>query len=112
LFNEYSEWKPRFEVLNVDDAYRLRADLPGLDKKNVDIEITEDILTIKGERKNDQINQNDYSEFTYGKFSRSFNLPDDVKHDSIKASMKDGVLALEIPRMEKVNPKVKRISIK
>ena len=112
LFNEYSEWKPRFEVLNADDAYRLRADLPGLDKKNVDIEITEDILTIKGERKNDQINQNDYSEFTYGKFSRSFNLPDDVKHDSIKASMKDGVLALEIPRMEKVNPKVKRISIK
>ena len=112
LFNEFSDWKPRFEVLNGDDAYRLRADLPGLDKKNVDIEITEDILTIKGERKNNQINQNDYSEFTYGKFSRSFNLPDDVKHDSIKASMKDGVLALEIPRMEKVNPKVKRISIK
>ena len=61
---------------------------------------------------NDSINQNDYSEFTYGKFARSFSLPDDVKHDGIKASMKDGVLALEIPRMEKIDPKVQRISIK
>ena len=112
FINEESEWKPRFEVLNGEDAYRVRADIPGLDKKNVDIEIIDDVLTIKGERKNDQINQNDYSELTYGKFSRSFNLPDDVKHSAIKASMKDGVLALEIPRMEKVDPKVKRISIK
>ena len=112
FFNEKSEWKPRFEVLNSEDAYRLRADLPGMVKKDVDIEITDDVLTIKGERKNDSINQNDYSEFTYGKFARSFSLPDDVKHEGIKASMKDGVLALEIPRMEKVDPKVKRISIK
>ena len=112
FFNEKSEWKPRFEVLNSEDAYRLRADLPGMVKKDVDIEMTDDVLTIKGERKNDSINQNDYSEFTYGKFARSFSLPDDVKHEGIKASMKDGVLALEIPRMEKVDPKVKRISIK
>ena len=112
FFNEKSEWKPRFEVLNSEDAYRLRADLPGMVKKDVDIEITDDVLTIKGERKNDSINQNDYSEFTYGKFARSFSLPDDVKHEGIKASMKDGVLALEIPRMEKVDPKVQRISIK
>jgi len=110
--NEKSKWRPHFEVLNGNDAYRVRADLPGLDKKNVDIEIKDDILTIKGERKNDSINQNDYSEFTYGEFARSFSLPDDVKLEGIKASMKDGVLALEIPRMEKVDPKVKRISIK
>ena len=64
FFNEKSEWKPRFEVLNSEDAYRLRADLPGMVKKDVDIEITDDVLTIKGERKNDSINQNDYSEFT------------------------------------------------
>ena len=112
FFNEKSEWKPRFEVLNSEDAYRLRADLPGMVKKDVDIEITDDVLTIKGERKNDSINQNDYSEFTYGEFARSFSLPEDVRHEGIKASMKDGVLALEIPRMEKADPKVKRISIK
>ena len=80
--------------------------------QDVDIKITEDVLTIKGERENKNINQNDYSEFTYGKFSRSFSLPDDVKQDGIKASMKDGVLALEIPRMKKVSPEIKKISIK
>jgi len=112
LLNEKSEWKPCFEVLNSQNAYRLRGDLPGMVKKDIDIEITEDVLTIKGERKNESINQDDYSEFTYGEFSRSFSLPDDVKQDAIKASMKDGVLALEIPRMKKVDPKVKRISIK
>ena len=112
FLSERSEWKPRFEVLNGTDAYRLRADLPGMIKKDVDIKITEDVLTIKGERENKNINQNDYSEFTYGKFSRSFSLPDDVKQDGIKASMKDGVLALEIPRMKKVSPEIKKISIK
>ena len=112
FLSERSEWKPRFEVLNGADAYRLRADLPGMIKKDVDIKITEDVLTIKGERENKNINQNDYSECTYGKFSRSFSLPDDVKQDDIKASMKDGVLAIEIPRMKKVSPEIKKISIK
>ena len=49
---------------------------------------------------------------TYGKFSRSFNLPDDVKQKDIKASMKDGVLALEIPRVKQVESKSKKILIK
>ena len=112
LFNETSEWKPRFEVLNDKKAYRVRADLPGMVKNDVNIEINDDIITIKGERKNNNSNSDNYSEFTYGKFSRSFNLPDDVKQDAIKASMKDGVLALEIPRMEKIDSKVKKITIK
>ena len=112
FYNETSEWKPRFEVLNDKDAYRVRADLPGMVKKDVNIEINSDIITIKGDRKNTNSNNSNYSEFTYGKFSRSFNLPDDVRQDSIKASMKDGVLALEIPRMEKIDSKVKKISIK
>ena len=112
FYNETSEWKPCFEVLNDKDAYRVRADLPGMIKKDVNIEVNGDIITIKGDRKNTNSNNSNYSEFTYGKFSRSFNLPDDVRQDSIKASMKDGVLALEIPRMEKIDSKVKKISIK
>ena len=110
--NETLGWKPCFEVLNSKDAYRVRADLPGMVKKDVDIEIRDDVITIKGERKNEYSENNHYSEFTYGEFSRSFNLPDDVKYENIKASMKDGVLALEIPRIEQIETKPKKIVIK
>ena len=110
--NEASEWKPCFEVLNSKDAYRVRADLPGMVKKDVNIEINDDIITIKGERKNQYSDNSNYSEFSYGKFSRSFNLPDDVKQEQIKASMKDGVLALEIPRIAQIETKAKKIAIK
>jgi len=109
-----SMWKPRFEVLDMDTAYRVRAELPGMDKKDVNIEVDNDVLTISGERKykNKDSDKKDYSEFSYGKFSRSFNLPEDVKNDNIKASMKNGVLALEIPRMEEIKSDIKKISIK
>ena len=112
LFNNVSEWTPNFEVLNSSDAYRIRADLPGLTKKDVEIEINEDLITIKGERKNKYLDDSNYSELIYGKFSRSFNLPDDVKQENIKASMKNGVLALEIPRAKQVETKAKKILIK
>ena len=106
-------WKPSFEVLDMDTSYRVRAELPGMDKKDVNIEIQNDVLTISGEKKynNENLDSN-YSEFSYGEFSRSFNLPDDVKGNDIKASMRNGILALEIPRSKKIKPDVKRISIK
>tara|TARA_Y100000590_G_scaffold443996_1_gene574187 strand:+ start:137 stop:613 length:477 start_codon:yes stop_codon:yes gene_type:complete len=112
FINEESQWKPCFEVLNSKEAYRVRADLPGMVKKDVNIEINDDVITIKGERKNEYSDNNHYSEFSYGKFSRSFSLPDDVICDDIKASMKDGVLALAIPRMKQIESKTKKITIK
>ena len=115
LFERTSSWRPLFEVLDTDKAYRLRAELPGMGKKDVTIQVVNDVLTISGERKFENNNSNDdnhYSEFSYGKFSRSFNLPEDVKESAINASMKDGVLALEIPRVKKIDPKVKNILIK
>ena len=70
-------------------------------------------MTVSGERKNAaDNNEENYSELCYGKFARSFNLPEDAKGDGIKASMKDGVLAISIPRVEPVVPEVKKISIK
>ena len=111
FLNEASSWKPRFEVLNTDTAYRVRAEIPGMSKKDIYIEVIDKVLTISGERKDNNSSKNDYSEFSYGEFSRSFNLPDDVEDNKIKASMKDGVLALAIPRMEPVKPDVKKIQI-
>ena len=113
FFNGVSSWRPTFEVLNTENAYRVRAELPGMIKKDVNIEVANNILTISGERKDTMNNlDNNYSEFTYGEFSRSFNLPDDTEENKIKASMKDGVLALEIPRIEPLKPEVKKIKIK
>ena len=70
------------------------------------------VWNILGKSEKTSKNSEHYSELNYGQFSRSFNLPEDVKDDEIKASMKDGVLALSIPRMDKVAPDVKKISIK
>ena len=114
LLEGASAWKPSFEVIDTDNTYRLRADLPGMSKKDISIEVSEEVLTISGERKNESSSKDSehYSELYYGQFSRSFNLPEDVSGDEIKASMKDGVLALNIPRITKVVPDVKKITIK
>ena len=113
LINGITSWKPRFEVLDTESEYRVRAEIPGMSKKDIGIEVIDNILTISGERKTaNNRSEDDYSEFSYGKFSRSFNLPEDVEENKIKASMKDGVLALGIPRMKAVKPDVKKIEIK
>ena len=115
IFNSDSSWNPEFEVLNTDSAYIVRGDLPGISKKEVNITIDDNNLIIAGERKNDlndEALRYNYSGIAYGKFSKSFNLPDDVKQDKIKANMKNGVLSLEIPRMEIVKNDVKEIAIK
>ena len=108
-------WSPKFEVLNIDESYIVRADLPGLTKKDISIEVSDNIVTISGDRKNEHTQDNSqyrYSELSYGSFSKSFTLPEDSIEDKINAKMKDGVMTIEVPRMEPVKPKVKTISIK
>ena len=110
--NYSSSWEPKFEVLNTDTIYCIRAEIPGMSKKDIDIELENNTLLISGDRKWNDKDQNNYSEFSYGKFYRSFNLPEDVKENNIKASMKDGILSVQVPRLEKVKPEVKKIAIK
>ena len=113
MYEHTASWFPKFEVLNMDNAYRIRADLPGMAKKDINIEVVNNKLTISGERKmNDKKKNHSYSEINYGAFTKSFNLPEDVVENKIKASMKDGVLALEIPRIEPAKPSVNKILIK
>ena len=110
--NYSSSWEPKFEVLNTDTMYCIRAEIPGMSKKDIDIELENNTLSISGDRKWNDKDQNNYSEFSYGKFYRSFNLPEDAKENNIKASMKDGILSVQVPRLEKVKPEVKKIAIK
>tara|TARA_B100000029_G_C17523190_1_gene940704 strand:- start:453 stop:887 length:435 start_codon:yes stop_codon:yes gene_type:complete len=112
---DYSIFHPDFEIQESEKEFLIRAELPGMDKKDVNINIENDVLTISGERresKKDENKTNLISEITYGSFSRSFTLPNDVLEEKIKAKMKNGVLELTVPRTEPVKTESKRIEIR
>jgi HSP20 family protein len=108
-FEEYQFGVP-LEVGETKDTVIVEAAMPGMNSKDLDISLNGDLLTIRGEKKEERKTKNGdcyCSERAYGKFSRSVRLPANVKHDSkIKASYKDGVLTIEIPKAE-----TKRIQI-
>lgn len=106
-------WTPPIEVYEEDDKYHVKAELPGLNKDDIDISIAKNVLTIKGERKAEkETKENDYyyCERYYGNFMRSISLPGAVNVNDISASYKDGVLEIELPKAEE--EKEKKISIK
>jgi HSP20 family protein len=101
------------DVSEDEDAYLLKASLPGVDPNDIDITYRDGILTIKGEVREDQeVEREQYRvrERRYGSFSRSIQLPSAVRADDIEASHQNGVLRLHVPKTEEVKPK--RIQIK
>ena len=93
-------WAPQLETFRKDGRLVLRADLPGLSKDDVDIEIDDDMLTISGERTDEfKDDRDDYyrTERSYGRFFRAIQLPDGVNPAEIDATFKDGVLEVTIP---------------
>jgi HSP20 family protein len=106
---------PSVNTREADDAYYIEVDLPGVKKEDISIDINEDILTISGERKVKEEHKEDnfYKvESRYGKFERSFTLPEDADSDKIEATSKNGVLEIKIPKIVKVESKPKKIEIK
>ena len=114
FYNKSQSFIPQFEVREIEDSYQIFAELPGMNKKNVNIEISDGIITLSGERSQTDSKEKkySYSELSYGEFSRSFRLPDDILSDKVSAKMKDGILAIFIPRMEAVKPNIQKIAIK
>lgn len=99
---------PAFEVKETQDAYIFKADLPGVDEKDIDITLTGDRLTITGKREMEQQNTSDrfYAyERTYGSFTRSFTLPEGVNPDNVNVELKNGVLTLNLPKRPDVQPR-------
>jgi len=97
-----------------DDAYYIELDLPGVKKDDIEITTEDNILTVSGERKmREELKEDDYYkvESRYGKFSRSFTLPEDVDVENIHAEMKNGVLEVIIPKRKDIH-QVKKIEIK
>jgi HSP20 family protein len=102
-----ASFSPAVDIKETPKEYVVTAEVPGMDKKDIHIEITDNILTLKGERKFEG-EQKDESyhlvERSYGSFTRTFSLPAKVKADSIEASFKDGVLIVHIPKADEVLP--------
>ena len=109
-----SFWTPAVDIAEHEDAYVVEAELPGLTKDDVKISIDGDVLTIKGERKQEQTkNGKNYhrTERTYGSFMRSFTLPSSVKTDKIEANYKNGILTINLPKAEEAKPKAVEVKV-
>ena len=90
-------------MLEEKDKYVVKADLPGMKKEDIEVSVTQNMLTIKGERKIEEERKDEgyyYCERRYGSFVRSIALPGSVEVDKIKATYKDGVLTVELPKAE------------
>jgi len=101
-------WQPSVDIYDETEKLVIKAELPGMDKKDISIDLKDRVLTLKGERQMDnEVKEDRYyrREWAYGKFERSFSLPSHVNPERVKADYKDGVLKIEIPKPEEEKPK-------
>ena len=106
--NVAAEWSPRADVSESPEAFVIKAELPGVNKSDVRITLRDNLLTVKGEKRQEkEEKEKNYHriERSYGSFERSFSLPDGVKGDKIDASYKDGVLTITLPKAEDAKPR-------
>jgi HSP20 family protein len=107
-------WAPAVDIYETENELVLKADLPDIDEKNLDIRVENNMLTIRGERKFEQkVNEDNYLriERTYGSFSRSFSLPSTVNTEAIKADYKNGVLTVQLPKRAESKPKQVKVNV-
>lgn len=112
-----AEWQvaPAMDLVEKNDAYEVTAELPGLDEKNVEVKLSNQTLTIKGEKSEEKEDkQKDYylSERRYGSFQRSFKLPEGVDSDKIEANFAKGVLTVKLPKTAAAKEAEKKIAVK
>src|SRR5690349_8804755 len=109
-----TSWAPAVDIYETEQELVVKADLPDVDTKDLDIRVENNILTIRGERKFDQkVNEDNFLrvERAYGSFSRSFSLANTVNSEAIKADYQSGVLTLTIPKREEAKPKQIRVNV-
>lgn len=101
-------WRPRTDLSETDESYKIRLDLPGVDKDDIQVDLQNHTLTIRGERKD--VSEEEDERFhriekRYGSFSRSFTLPDVDEGGKAEAQFENGVLTVTIPRTEAAGPR-------
>jgi len=107
-------WIPAMDVVQTEDHFVLRADLPGLSESDVKIEVEDNVLTVSGERKSEHEDKGEgyyRVERASGSFSRSLTLPEGVDADAIQADFTNGVLEVQIPKPEQHKPRKVQISL-
>ncbi len=108
-------WSPSVDVMESDEEIILKAELPGIELKDVEVLINDNILTLRGERKfeKEEKKENYHRiERSYGAFQRSFTLPATVEQDKVKAKMKDGILEVRLPKAKEAKSKKIEIEVK
>jgi len=107
-------WAPAVDIFETENELVLKADLPDVNEKDLDIRVENNMLTIRGERKFEQeVKEENYLriERTYGSFSRSFSLPNTVNTEGIKAEYKNGVLTVQLPKRAESKPKQVKVNV-
>jgi HSP20 family protein len=107
-------WTPRTDVTETKDSLTITAELPGLEAKDVDVAISGDMLTIKGEKKQEKEEKDEHHhvvERTYGAFSRMVRLPAGIAADKIKATFKNGILTVSLAKTEEAKQKAIPVTV-
>ena len=102
------QWKPSADIKETDDSFEVYAELPGVSRDDIQISVKDNLLTIKGEKRQENEDKSkNYKQIErrFGTFERNFTLPPKVDADNINASFNNGVLTLSIPKPEEVKPK-------
>jgi HSP20 family protein len=108
-------FNPKVDMTEDEKEIKVTAELPGLEEKDIEVNLTRDILTIKGEKtqeKEEKGKETYYSERSYGSFTRTIQIPSEVEHDKIDATFKKGVLNITLPKFAKPVEQQKKIQIK
>jgi HSP20 family protein len=109
-----TEWFPSLDVSETKNDFVVKAELPGMDLKDIDVSLTDGMLTITGEKRQEkEEKEGNYRLIgrSYGTFSRSVSLPRDVKNDKVSASYKDGILRVVLPKSEEAKKKEIKIKV-
>jgi len=112
--NSEATWMPAMELADTGDNFVLKAQLPGIDPKDIDVQVTRESISISGERRYENTDEKSgyvRSEFRYGKFHRVLSLPAHIQNDSVQAEYKDGILMLTLPKVTEARNKVVKINL-
>ena len=110
---EATDWIPSVDVLETGEGVEILAEIPGVSQEDINISLTNNVLTLKGEKKqiNEGVKNVRRTERKYGSFHRSFTLPLDLQLDAVRATFKDGVLTVSIPQAKPAEPREVEINV-